>query len=44
MTIVDVSFIIPMYNDAKHIEKCINHIKDQKLKSFEIIFIDDGSQ
>lgn len=43
MTIVDVSFIIPMYNDAKHIEKCINHIKDQKLKSFEIIFIDDGS-
>ncbi len=39
-----VSFIIPMHNAGKYISKCIESIyKQEKLPSFEIIAVDDGS-
>lgn len=38
-----VSVIIPTYNEEKHIKKCIEAIKSQTFKHFEIIIVDDGS-
>ena len=38
-----ISFIIPIYNSEKYIEKCIRSIIDQKYKEIEIICINDGS-
>lgn len=38
------SFIIPAFNAAEHIERCINSIVSQKTKTkYEIILINDGS-
>lgn len=37
------SFIIPVYNSEKFIEKCINSILKQTYSDFEIILVDDGS-
>ena len=38
------SFIIPAYNSANHIERCIESIVQQKTnKKYEIILINDGS-
>lgn len=39
-----VSIIIPFRNGEKYIEKCIQNIKKQKYKEYEIILIDDGSE
>ena len=38
-----VSVVIANYNNAKFIEKCINSIKNQTYKNYEIIFFDDNS-
>ncbi len=38
-----VSFIIPVYNGEKTIERCINSIQNQTYDSWEIIVINDGS-
>ena len=38
-----VSIIIPTYNSAGYIEKCVNSLIKQTLKEIEIIFVDDGS-
>lgn len=38
------SFIIPVYNSEKYLRKCVQSIKDIKLKDYEIILVDDGSQ
>ena len=38
-----ISFIIPCYNCEKTICRCIDSIINQKLNSYEIIIIDDGS-
>lgn len=39
-----ISIIIPVYNTGKHIEKCLNSIKNQtKNINLEIIIINDGS-
>src|SRR5699024_10368844 len=38
-----VSIIIPVYNTAEYIEKCIQSVLDQSYKHIELIVIDDCS-
>lgn len=38
-----ISVIIPVYNTAKYLEKCLESVLNQTLKDIEIICIDDGS-
>lgn len=38
-----LSIIIPVYNVEKYIEHCLNSIKLQTMKDFEIIIINDGA-
>ena len=38
-----VSIIIAVYNGEKYIHKCLNSIKNQSYKNFEVILVDDGS-
>jgi len=41
---IDISFIIPCYNCAETIEKCVNSICFYSGYNYEIICIDDGSK
>ena len=38
-----ISVIIPMYNNEKFINRCLNSIVNQTLKNIEIICVNDGS-
>ena len=38
-----ISIIIPVYNAAKFLHKCINSILAQTFQDFEILLINDGS-
>lgn len=38
-----ISVIVPVYNNAPYIDKCVNSIVRQTYKKIEIILIDDGS-
>ncbi len=38
-----VSVIIPIYNGAKYLKKCLNSVVNQTLEGIEILCIDDGS-
>ncbi|WP_278832681.1 glycosyltransferase family 2 protein [Porphyromonas cangingivalis] len=38
-----ISVIIPAYNVAKHLNKCLDSVVSQTLRDIEIILIDDGS-
>ena len=38
-----VSIVVPVYNAEKYISKCLESIKNQTLKDFECILVDDGS-
>jgi glycosyltransferase involved in cell wall biosynthesis len=38
-----LSIIIPTYNEEKDIGDCLNSLKEQSYKNFEIIVVDDGS-
>lgn len=40
---VAVSIVIPIYNAAPYLRKCLDSVVNQTLKNVEIIFIDDGS-
>ena len=40
---IQFSIIIPLYNNEKYIEECVNSILQQDFCSFEIIIVDDGS-
>lgn len=39
----DVSVVVPLYNKAPYIERCINSILNQRLPPRQILVIDDGS-
>ncbi len=38
-----ISVIIPIYNAAEHLEKCVGSLLKQSCREFEIILVDDGS-
>lgn len=40
---VKISVILPVYNEERYLEQCLNSICGQTLKEIEIICIDDGS-
>lgn len=39
-----LSLIVPVYNVEKYILKCLESIKNQSMKDFECLIIDDGSK
>lgn len=38
-----ISIIIPVYNGAKYIQRCISSILKQEYKEWQVIIVDDGS-
>lgn len=44
MNSLDVTFILPAYNVASYLEECVDSIEKQKLITYEIIIVDDGSK
>lgn len=38
-----ISIVIPIYNQEKYLDKCLQSIKNQAFKELEVILIDDGS-
>lgn len=39
----DIAVIIPVYNTAEYLPKCMDNVLASKFKSMEIILVDDGS-
>lgn len=44
MTAAAVSVVIPVYNDAKNLERCLRSLYDHSRISFETVVVDDGSE
>ena len=38
------SIVIPVYNAAKYLERCIKSVIDQSFSDFELLLVDDGSK
>jgi glycosyltransferase involved in cell wall biosynthesis len=38
-----ISLIVPIYNTSIFLEKCLNSIRNQTFKEFEVILVNDGS-
>lgn len=38
-----ISVIIPVYNVAKYVRRCIESVERQTYRSLEVILVDDGS-
>lgn len=38
-----ISIIVPMYNEVKNIQNCLDVLIKQSCQSFHVIFVDDGS-
>lgn len=43
MNNVKISVVIPAYNEEKYLSKCLESLKNQTYKTFEIIIVDNGS-
>ncbi|MCM1218489.1 MAG: glycosyltransferase family 2 protein [Lachnospiraceae bacterium] len=43
MSLPQISVIIPVYNAAKSLSRCIDSLQKQKFSDFEVLLIDDGS-
>lgn len=43
MSNIDISIIVPIYNVAAYLPKCIDSILNQSFKNFELILVNDGS-
>ena len=41
---VQLSIIVPIYNVGAHLRKCLQSILEQKLKSYEVILVNDASR
>lgn len=39
-----ISIIVPIYNNSRYLEECINSILNQTYKNLEIILVNDGSK
>ena len=39
----DISVIIPTYNRAKLLKHCLNSLREQNFKNFDVFVCDDGS-
>ncbi len=39
----DISIIVPVYNAARCLDRCVKSLAGQSLKSVEIILVNDGS-
>lgn len=39
----DVTFVVPVYNDARYLDETLASIYEQSLGSWEVIVVDDGS-
>lgn len=38
-----ISIIVPVYNTAKYLHRCLDSILQQSFKDFEVLLVDDGS-
>ena len=37
-----ISVIIPVYQAAKYVEKCVESVKNQTFSDWELLLVDDG--
>ena len=44
MNVLKISVIVPVYNVAKYLRRCIDSILSQSFTDFELLLIDDGSK
>ena len=40
---IELSIIVPVYNTARYLDKCITSIHNQTFENWELILVDDGS-
>lgn len=40
---MEISIVIPCYNEENNIKRCIDSVKKQSYEDFEVILVDDGS-
>ena len=38
-----ITVIVPVYNTAPYLDRCISSILSQSFRTFELILVDDGS-